>query len=143
VVFRNGLIFLAKVHNKGVKDILVAGDDIVLRILYLTDGVCLTTLDHFQNTKEGWFLTVQLVLVSVVQHDFLQSSSIQAHNFSFMTLECWEFCTFWDVAAQNVINALMKVIFHQLIVYVMVSLLFVDEYPEVFFLHTAPTTWLY
>jgi len=52
VVNCNGLIFLAKVRNKGIKDILVAGDD-VLHILYLTDGVWLTTLDHFENMKEG------------------------------------------------------------------------------------------
>jgi len=69
LVYRYCLIFPAKVCYKSVEDVALAGNDFVLRILYMKDGSCLTSLDHTEDMEEGWLVTIHRFLNVVVQHD--------------------------------------------------------------------------
>ena len=40
----------------------MSGDGVSSLILHLTDNACLSSFDHFENMKKGWFLPIQFVL---------------------------------------------------------------------------------
>jgi hypothetical protein len=58
------------VCHEGVNNVLGSGDDVALQVLHMTDRLCLTAVDHFEDVEQGWFLAIYFVLCIVVQQDF-------------------------------------------------------------------------
>jgi hypothetical protein len=82
-------------------------------------------------------LTFHFILGISIEHEFFLSR-MEAHNFRFVSFQSLEFLSLRDITAENVINALIDMIFHHSLIGVTISFYPSQELPEMVFNASFP-----